>query len=164
VELRVEIHGELPALRGDASQIQQLVMDLVVNGAEAIGADRTGQVTISAGELDIGDGDVLPKPEVGEVHRGRYLLLRVQDNGEGIDEAILHRIFDPFFSTKFTGRGLGLAAAAGIVRSQRGAILVSATRGHGATFSVMFPVEADRAAAGGNPDAEERGALPGRPR
>jgi len=146
VQLRLELHAALPPLRGDASQIQQLIADLVINGAEAIGPDRAGMVTVRTDVLRIGERHLLPKPDVGEFGPGFYVMLRVQDTGPGVDEANIRRIFDPFFTTKFPGRGLGLAAAAGVVRSQKGAIVVSSAPGRGAQFSVLFPVTGLRVA------------------
>ena len=138
VDLRLELGRELPAVEGDAVQIQQLVMNLVINAAEAVGAGRPGHVIIRTGmcgpETQVRDtvsGQTLPA--------GQYVYVQVEDNGGGMDEATRARIFDPFFTTKFTGRGLGLAAALGIVRGHRGAIQLTTQPGEGTTFLVFFP-------------------------
>ncbi len=113
----------------DSGQIHQVVMNLVINASEAIvGA---GTVLMSAGTEEVRDGMGLEP--------GIYAYLRVRDNGCGMDEKTLERIFDPFFSTKFAGRGLGLAAAHGIVRAHHGAINVESAPGNGATFTIMLP-------------------------
>jgi two-component system, cell cycle sensor histidine kinase and response regulator CckA len=72
---------------------------------------------------------------------GSYVLLEVSDDGAGIEAELLPRIFDPFFSTKFTGRGLGLAAILGIVRAHRGALRVTSELDSGTCFEIYFPVE-----------------------
>jgi predicted acetyltransferase len=89
------------------------------------------------------EGEPLPVAAVGEVQPGTFLLLRVQDTGAGIDGAQISRMCDPFFTTKFTGRGLGLAAVAGIVRRNQGAVLVSSTPGNGAAMTVLLPVTSE---------------------
>jgi PAS domain S-box-containing protein len=139
VHLQLDLREGLPRLRADASQIQQLVTNLVLNAVEAIGEERQGTVGISTGLAHFDEGR---RAAVGEVLAGLYLYVQVQDNGDGMEESILSRIFDPFFTTRFLGRGLGLAAVAGIVRGMKGAVLVSTTLGAGSTFTVLFPAVA----------------------
>lgn len=86
-------------------------------------------------------------PEAAELAPGRYVRLAVRDAGCGMDDATKTRIFDPFFSTKFTGRGLGLAAVAGIVRGHKGAIVAASAPGKGACFTVLLPAESIGSAA-----------------
>jgi signal transduction histidine kinase len=139
VDLELNLDRNLPPIRADAGQIQQLVTNLVLNAAEAI--DTTGVVTISASLQELtglGRQNLAGNP----VPPGTYAKLEVKDTGSGIDEATKARIFDPFFSTKFTGRGLGLAAVLGIVRGHHGGISFSSQPGRGTTFQVYFPVEA----------------------
>jgi two-component system cell cycle sensor histidine kinase/response regulator CckA len=141
VELKLDLDPNLPPINADAGQIQQLVTNLVLNGAEAI--DSVGVVTISATLQELtgrGTHNLAGNP----VPPGTYARLEVSDTGSGIDEATQARIFDPYFSTKFTGRGLGLAAVLGIVRGHKGGISVSSQPGKGTTFQVFFPVEAGR--------------------
>jgi CheY-like chemotaxis protein len=137
VELRLELADGLPAIETDAAQMQQLVMSLVVNGAEAIG-ERAGTVIVRTAL------DAVPAPSV---------RLEVEDDGCGMDAATKEKIFDPFFSTKFTGRGLGLAAVQGIVRSQRGSVQVETELGRGSKFTVRLPVQVRRAFAAGEGSA-----------
>jgi len=124
IELDLDLPSNLPRIEADPSQIQQLVMNLAINAAEAIG-ERPGAVTIAT-SARVRDGE----PE---------LVLEVRDTGCGMDEATRARIFDPFFTTKFTGRGLGLSAVMGIMRQQRGSISVTSAPGQGSTFTVVFP-------------------------
>jgi two-component system, cell cycle sensor histidine kinase and response regulator CckA len=131
--------ADLPTVMADATQIRQVVMNLITNASEAIG-DREGTITLRTGALScnrdyfadaIGDsGRHLP---------GRYAFVEVSDTGAGMNAETMGRIFDPFFSTKFAGRGLGLAAVLGIVRGHKGAVKVRSVPGKGTTFRVLFP-------------------------
>jgi CheY-like chemotaxis protein len=138
VPLRFEFGVALPAIEADVAQVQQIVMNLVINGAEAIG-DQRGSVVVTTGTQDLQEPDILGLRVGGQIAPGRYVYVEVQDSGCGMDEATQARMFDPFFTTKFTGRGLGLAAVLGIVRSHRGAVQVHSTPGKGTMFKVLFP-------------------------
>jgi PAS domain S-box-containing protein len=141
IELRLVLGEALPAIEADSTQIQQLIMNLVINGAEAIQSGDPGSVTIVTRSEQINE-DVLRTPTIAQttdLKPGLYVVLEVRDTGSGMDEATKSRIFDPFFTTKFTGRGLGLAAVLGIVRGHGGIIRVSTSCGHGTTFQVLFP-------------------------
>lgn len=139
VELKLDLAANLPLVEADPAQIQQLVMNLVSNGAEAIGENAAGKVEIrtSARELSAREAVELfgPAPSAP----GAYVQLEINDTGSGMDEATKARIFDPFFTTKFTGRGLGLAAVQGIVKAHRGAIRVYSAPGQGTSFLVVLP-------------------------
>jgi PAS domain S-box-containing protein len=139
VELRLELPDGLPAIEGDAAQIQQIVMNLIINGGEAIGTEQPGTVTVRAGTAELTEADLLLNIVPGEHRPGRYVFLSVRDTGCGMDEATRRRIFDPFFTTKFTGRGLGLSAALGIVQTHRGALTLETAPGRGSTFKVFLP-------------------------
>jgi len=135
-----EFGNHLPAIKADATQIRQLVMGLITNAAEAVGEVRGSTVTIATGVREC-DEQYLQQAEAGRDRPpGRYVFLEVTDTGHGMDKETLRRIFDPFFSTKFMGRGLGLAAVLGIVRAHGGAIKVHSRPDEGTTFSVLFPV------------------------
>ena len=139
VELRLQLATDLPAIEGDASQIQQLVMNLVLNGAEAIGEGKTGVVVVTTGTQMVNEAYIQETFTGGEISPGNYVMLDVSDTGCGMSEATVARIFDPFFTTKFAGRGLGLAAATGIVRGHRGALKVHSVPEKGSSFRVLFP-------------------------
>ena len=129
---------DLPAIEGDATQIRQVIMNLITNASDAIG-DHPGVISVSTG-LVHADAAYLSSASMNDdLPEGDYVYLRVADTGIGMDPATAARIFDPFFTTKFTGRGLGLAAVLGIVRSHRGAIKLSTKPGGGTTFEVLFP-------------------------
>jgi signal transduction histidine kinase/ActR/RegA family two-component response regulator len=141
VDLKLHLPAEPVVVHADASQIRQVVMNLVINAADAI-TDRSGTVTIRVGRI-LADADYLADahPEAGLVP-GDFATLEVTDTGIGMDRETQQRIFDPFFTTKFTGRGLGLAAVLGIVRSHGGALRVYSEIGHGSTFRVVLPLSA----------------------
>jgi PAS domain S-box-containing protein len=137
VQMRLELADGLPAVEADVAQVQQVLMNLVINGAEAIGDER-GTVLVTTGVQDI-DEQYAQNLFASEIRTGRYVFLEVHDTGSGMDEETQSKIFDPFFTTKFTGRGLGLAAVLGIVRGHGGAIKVYSSPGRGSTFKVFFP-------------------------
>ncbi len=155
VQLRLQLPDDLPPVDADTNQIRLLIMNLVINGAEAVGEDRNGTVTVTTGVEDVDPDSILnrfgPKQEIPP---GRYVSVRVQDTGCGMDGATVARIFEPFFTTKFTGRGLGLAAVQGIVRGHKGAMRVESVPGKGSTFQVLFPVRKPGTADFGRPGAE----------
>ena len=136
--LQYRFSPDLPRIEADASQIRQVVMNLIINASEAIG-DDPGIISLATGAMEcdraylrgLGEGDKLPE--------GRYVFLEVTDTGSGMDKEMRKKIFDPFFTTKFTGRGLGLAAVLGIVRGHRGTIKVYSEVGKGSTFKVLLP-------------------------
>jgi PAS domain S-box-containing protein len=140
---------ETPTIDADKGQLQQLLMNLVINGAEAIGS-AGGEVRISTHTEQFATpvGGFYPAEDL---HPGDYVVIEIKDNGAGMNEATKARIFDPFFTTKFTGRGLGLAAVLGIVRGHRGGIKVDSIPGVGTTFRIYIPVSATDAE--GNEDA-----------
>jgi PAS domain S-box-containing protein len=139
VQLEAELTPHLPAVEADATQIQQLIMNLVINGAEAIG-DRNGNVRVTTAIQHVDESWIEGSELTGEIVPGEYVAIEIQDTGCGMDEETRKHIFDPFFTTKFTGRGLGLAAAMGIVRGHKGAIKVYSALGKGSTFKVLLPV------------------------
>lgn len=139
VQLRMVLPENLPAVEADAGQLQQLIMNLVINGAEAVG-EAPGTVTLTTGTQTVTEADVRTIFAADNVKPGNFVFLEVQDTGSGMDEATRAQIFDPFFTTKLTGRGLGLAAALGIVRGHGGFLKVYSELGRGSTFRVLLPV------------------------
>ena len=138
VDVRLTLAERLPTIEADASQIQQIVMNLAINAAEAIGPEG-GRVAVSTSIESVNEGTVADFGVGATLMPGPYVKLTVADNGSGMDAETQSKIFDPLFTTKFTGRGLGLAAVAGIVRGHRGAIKVESAPGKGACFQVWFP-------------------------
>ena len=144
VQLRLELAQSLPAIEADVVQIQQVVMNLVINGAEAVGGEN-GTVLVTTATQDIDEASAAGVFAADGISPGPHVYLEVHDSGSGMDEATRAKIFDPFFTTKFTGRGLGLAAVLGIVRAHRGAIRVYSTVGRGSTFKILFPASTEPA-------------------
>jgi len=130
--------GPLPLVETDPTQIRQVVLNLIVNAAEAV--DEAGVITVETGR-EVLDRDMLKQMTYGsDMAPGAYVFLDVVDNGVGMSEHTLARMFDPFFSTKDTGRGLGMAAVRGIIRSHRAALRVTSKEGQGTRFRVWFPL------------------------
>ncbi|MBM4144225.1 MAG: PAS domain S-box protein [Lentisphaerae bacterium] len=136
VELR--LGTGLPRIEGDTIQIQQVLMNLVTNAAEAMPA-ADGLVTVVVDAVECDQAAVDRMGIAPELRPGRFVVLDVSDNGGGMDAETRARMFDPFFTTKFMGRGLGLASVLGIVRGHGGGIEVSSTPGKGSTFRIYFP-------------------------
>ena len=136
--LNLTLERALPPIQADPSQIRQVVTSLVINASEAIG-DRSGVITVSVDAIRCDEEYLRTTELLDDLPPGLYVRLEVTDNGCGMDAEKRSRIFEPFFSTKFTGRGLGLAAVLGIVRAHRGALKVSSEPGKGSTFKVLFP-------------------------
>jgi len=136
----------VPDIDADPIQLRQVVMNLVTNAAEAIGAG-SGTITLRTGTI-AATRDYLADAQLGPgLAEGMYTFVEVEDDGHGMHPATLARIFDPFFTTKFTGRGLGLAAVLGIVRSHRGAIKVTSAPGRGTKVRVLLPPASTQSAA-----------------
>jgi PAS domain S-box-containing protein len=135
----------LPLMRGDPSQLRQLILNLVTNASEAIG-EGSGVIFLSTGVVHC-DQAYLEGCDVSTARsEGVYVFLDVSDTGCGMDEETRRRVFDPFFSTKFTGRGLGLAAVLGIVRGHGGGVRIESEIGRGTTIRVLLPaLEAEQA-------------------
>jgi signal transduction histidine kinase/CheY-like chemotaxis protein len=142
-QARLSLHltGDAPAMVADATQIRQVVMNLITNASDALEGEP-GLITVKTGTVHA-DRQMLAATYLNEeLPAGEYVFLEVTDSGVGMDAATRERIFEPFFTTKFTGRGLGLAAVIGIVRGHKGAIDVISQPGCGTTFRLLFPAAA----------------------
>lgn len=139
ITLQKQLAYNLPRVDADLGQMQQVVMNLLLNGADAIG-QRQGTVRITTMLYRLESGDKEFSQLNYTLQPGHYIRMDVADNGCGMDEQTLAKIFDPFFTTKQTGRGLGLAAVQGIVRGHKGGLHVVSKPGEGTTFSLLLPV------------------------
>lgn len=136
--LRYELTEDLPSVEADATQLRQVVLNLAINASDAIG-DRSGVIAITTGVMDCSK-EYLQNAWLDEgLPAGRYVYLEVADTGCGMDRETIGRIFEPFYTTKPTGRGLGMAAVLGIVRGHQGTIKIYSEKNKGSTFKVLLP-------------------------
>ena len=161
ITLVLDVPDECPPIEGDRTQLQQLVMNLVINGGEAIG-DDAGTLSVRLRTEQFTERRERMRTEGFPIFPGEYVRIDVIDSGTGMDDETRDRIFEPFFTTKFLGRGLGLSAALGIVRGHRGAIGVQSEPGRGTRFTVLLPVIREprrrpRRSQEVYPDHEDRG-------
>ena len=158
IRLRVSIEDEQICIDADRTQLQQVLVNLVVNARDAM-LPEGGHLTVSARQREVRAGEAV---QLGLPGAGRFAELAVRDTGPGMDEAVRERVFEPFFTTKALGEGtgLGLATAYGIVEQQGGTIRVDSELGRGATFRVLLPVArgAVEDATADELDASPRGA------
>jgi signal transduction histidine kinase len=136
--LNYDSPGPLPLVEADPTQIRQVVLNLIVNAAEAV--EDAGVITVETGEEYLGQSALGQMNFRDSAAPGPFVFIDVVDNGAGMSEHTLSRMFDPFFSTKDTGRGLGMAAVRGIVRGHRAALRVTSAEGQGTRFRVWFPL------------------------
>lgn len=138
IRLVYKFEDGLPAIEADKGQMQQVIMNLMLNASEAIGGEE-GTVTVRTYAVE-GDEDFDSEDYVTDhVGAGRFVAMEVADTGAGMDKETLEKIFNPFFSTKFVGRGMGLCGVLGIVRGHKGSIRVRSAPGRGAVFTVLIP-------------------------
>jgi len=138
VSLRLDLATDIPAVNADASQMQQIILNLVVNASEAIG-EANGAVGVRTGLIECDAEYLKTNFSDNDLPPDRYVTLEVTDTGCGMEPETMDRIFEPFFTSKFTGRGLGLAAVLGIIHGHRGAIRTDSKPGRGTTMKVLLP-------------------------
>jgi PAS domain S-box-containing protein len=143
IELRVQLDPALSTITGDASQIEQVVLNLIMNARDAM--PHGGRITIATTNIEVPADDA--RVASGDLRTGRHAALSVTDTGIGMDDATKARVFEPFFTTKEAARGsgLGLASAFGIVKQSGGDIAVESAPGRGSTFRICFPRAGDDA-------------------
>jgi CheY-like chemotaxis protein len=144
--MKMNLATDLPAIAGDDPQLQQVVMNLVTNASEALG-ERPGLITITTRYRGYSAEELNSSLITDHLSPGCYVELEVRDSGCGMDEAVLKRLFDPFYTTKFTGRGLGMSAVMGVVRGHKGGIFITSQPNCGSTVSVLFPATATKPVA-----------------
>jgi PAS domain S-box-containing protein len=150
--LEFALAGDLPPVQGDETQLRQVVVNLVSNAAEAL-EGRPGRVQLRTGALRADRAYLADAFGPADLPEGDYVFLEVRDRGRGIDASARARIFEPFYTTKATGRGLGLPAALGIVQGHRGAIKLESEPGWGTAFRVLLPSAAPPSRAAAAPRA-----------
>ena len=145
VVLELDLPTPGPVINVDVKQIQQLLVNLIINAWESMG-DSAGTIRLSVKTVSPTDIPELHRfPVDWNVNEHSYACLEVMDSGCGVQKTDIDRLFEPFFSTKFTGRGLGLSVVLGIVKSHKGGITVENRIKGGVVFSVFFPLSAHMA-------------------
>lgn len=148
--IKPDLSAKIPIISGDASQLRQIVMNLIINASEAIGKEH-GEIQVSLTKTTVIAGQSDKDHKGISIPPGKYVCLEVTDNGCGMDEATKWRIFEPFYTTKFTGRGLGMSAVLGIINSHGGALQLFSQLGQGTTFKVYLPVQIGDSSRDENP-------------
>ncbi len=138
INIRLDCLSDNPVVYGDSSQMRQVVMNLVINASEAIGSEN-GTIKVSLTDEIITEDTPLKNILLNKINPGRYICLEVTDNGCGMNKEVMQRIFEPFYTTKTTGRGLGTSAILGIVKSHNGSLVLNSIPGCGTTFKIFFP-------------------------
>ncbi|MCB9731719.1 MAG: MASE1 domain-containing protein [Deltaproteobacteria bacterium] len=142
VALELALPGDAAvAVAADATQLRQLLLNLLTNAADATsarGGERRVRVTLSV--RDTGPDAYEPTRRSPAMQPGRFAVVEVEDDGVGMAADVVERMFEPFYTTKGTSRGLGLAATLGTVRGHRGAIAVASRPGAGTRFEVALPL------------------------
>lgn len=145
INLVTSLCANMPPIKADRSQIQQVILNLITNASEAIG-DHDGSITLTTG-VEYKNLPSLEKYKYFDyLGEGDYLFIDVKDDGVGMEQEVIDSMFDPFFTTKFTGRGLGMAAVLGIIRSHFGSVHVDSAPSRGARIKIIFPVSGDTTA------------------
>jgi PAS domain S-box-containing protein len=136
---RTALHANLAKhllVRVNATQIRQVVLNLVKNAEEAL-KGQGGLITVTTERVHIGQPPAVESST--DLSEGEYIRLGISDTGCGMTQDVQARAFDPFYTTKFLGRGLGLAVVQGILRSHRGHIDIRSKQGEGSTFEILLP-------------------------
>lgn len=145
IVIQMKLAEDLPAVLGDATRLEQVILNLVLNARDAM--PDGGSLTITTRKVQLDEGDAAANPDISP---GSYVAISLQDTGIGMNETVLARIFEPFFTTKPFGQGtgLGLAMVHGIIRGHHGACTVTSSLGHGTTFTIHLPVTDEKADLG----------------
>jgi PAS domain S-box-containing protein len=141
LNLRVSAAPDVPPVRADLAQLRRITSSLVDNAVEALEA-RDGTVSLSTGAVHLTRATLDSYPVGAEASPGLFAFIEVGDDGCGMSEDVRGRMFEPFFSTKFQGRGLGLAAVEGMIRGHGGALAVHTSPGVGTRVRVLLPAAA----------------------
>ncbi len=158
ISKKIVVHFKLKdsplLIDADATQIRQIVLNLITNATESIG-DNSGKIILSTKAVKCDEEQLRNVYFNEDVSEGDYAMLEVTDTGMGMDKETLEKVFDPFFTTKFTGRGLGMSSVLGIINGHKGAINVESKLGHGARFTILLPRSKEKKPTLNNFDTEE---------
>ena len=145
IDLALQLHCDTLTVAADGGQLQQVFTNLIVNAIEAIG-DRAGYIMITTGEQEFGRVELDNRFTGQDLEPGTYAVFQIEDTGCGMDADTARRIFEPFFSTKRDGRGLGLAALRGVVHAHHGGVRVDSETDKGTRFEIVLPLAEQPAA------------------
>jgi len=143
--IEFDLDDMIPAIDGDQTQIRQIIMNLLINASEAL-PDGRGTITIRTGTSRLHSKDLSKLMLAESIFPGDFVFLELRDSGCGISPKVRKKIFDPYYSTKEGGRGLGLASVLGIVRGHKGAIGLHSDPGKGTSIKIIFHISRDAAA------------------
>jgi len=140
ITLHPEVQAaDFPEVVADALLVEQALLNLINNAIEAIG-DRDGHIRLAGGKQSVGEDEIEDMLLLDKGDAGDFVWLEVADDGEGMTDDVRQHVFEPFFTTRFTGRGLGMSAVLGVMRSHKGAIRIDSTAAKGCRVRLLFPV------------------------
>ncbi|MBN2060933.1 MAG: PAS domain S-box protein [Deltaproteobacteria bacterium] len=142
IYLETDLPSDIMDVKVDRLQIQTVITAILSNAVESIKGD--GRIFVSCRNIEI---TRVMKRDFPDLKPGNYVRMTMKDEGEGMDENAKSRIFEPFFSTKFHGRGLGMAAAYGIITNHNGLIFIESEKGEGTSVHVLLPAVTDNGGA-----------------
>ncbi|MBU1340301.1 MAG: transporter substrate-binding domain-containing protein [Proteobacteria bacterium] len=144
ITLETDFMAKGPIIEANANQVRQILTHLIANGVEAIGS-HNGKIKLATRTMPASD---IPKNHISPIDwkpdADHYACLEVTDTGCGISQQDMNKIFDPFFTNKFTGRGLGLAVVLGTIKAWKGVISVETRKEHGSAFRIYLPLVSDK--------------------
>jgi two-component system, cell cycle sensor histidine kinase and response regulator CckA len=140
IRLHQDLSPSIPTVSADEAQIQQVILALVTNASEAIG-EESGVIAVRTRVVRLSQADAELSVPACPVRPGMHVAVTVFDSGEGMSAQLQERIFDPFFSTRGKGRGLGLSAVLGILRGHKAGLAVRSAPGDGSEFTLYFPLK-----------------------
>jgi CheY-like chemotaxis protein len=156
VQLCYKLSDSPVVVEAEATQLRQVVMNLITNASDAMEA-RRGAITLTTGITTARRADFRDVPWANELQEGSYAFFEVEDKGCGMTPENIRRMFEPFYTTKPQGRGLGLAAAQDIVRRHHGALQIRSEPDVGTTIRVLLPLPANMAGPPGDTTPKEAG-------
>ncbi len=139
VIVHLVLSDRLPFVQGDSTQISEIMVNLLTNAVEAMEPARGGRLLVETRAECVDQGDIDRGSWVLPMTPGHFATLEVADEGIGMGPDVVEHLFEPFFSTKFTGRGLGLAEVIGVIRNHGGGIHVRSEPGKGSSFKIFLP-------------------------
>ncbi|MCP4646199.1 MAG: response regulator, partial [bacterium] len=136
--LSLDLEDGLPFVMADPAHLKQVIVSLMINAVEAIG-EKSGVVSVKTSQMECSKEYLTPLRLGKFLREGRYVFIEVTDTGCGMAASVIQKVFDPFFSTKFTGRGIGLPSSLGLVQAHQGTISITREPDVSTTVRVLLP-------------------------